>query len=72
MNKQSNTKERSRERWLTKSDDYVAHWRELIAATADPRTLLDRWRAERDQRDELAVPVIQRAVLLRAMAPEEV
>jgi len=51
--------------------EYVAAWRELIAITSDPLTLLDRWRTERDKRDRLKVPVTQRLDILRQIAPEE-
>jgi hypothetical protein len=50
----------------------VADWQELIELTPEPRTLLEKWRAERDQRDKLAVPIAQRLDLLRQIAPEEV
>jgi hypothetical protein len=53
-------------------DDYLAAWRELIAATANPKSLLTRWRAERDQRDALEVPIRERLDLLRQIAPEAV
>jgi hypothetical protein len=53
-----------------KPEEYVAAWRELIAATPDPRALLDRWRTERDQRDAIEVPITQRLELLKQIAPE--
>jgi hypothetical protein len=52
--------------------EYLAGWYKLIDATADPHTLLQRWWKERDQRDDLKVPVAQRLDLLRSIAPEEV
>jgi hypothetical protein len=52
--------------------EYDALWRELVTGADDPHTLLDRWRSERDQRDELQVPIALRLDLLRQIAPEEV
>jgi hypothetical protein len=53
-------------------DDYLAAWGKLIAATANPKSLLDRWHAERNKRDALEVPIRKRLDLLRQIAPEEV
>jgi hypothetical protein len=52
--------------------EYVVGWRKLIDATPHPMSLLDRWHAERDQRDKLKVPVALRLDLLRQIAPAEV
>ena len=52
--------------------EYVAGWRALIDVTRKPSSLLKQWQAERDQRDELAVPIAQRLDLLRLIAPDEV
>jgi hypothetical protein len=52
--------------------DYVTCWHRLIAETANPHTLLGRWRKERDHRDDLEVPIVERLELLRLIAPEEV
>jgi hypothetical protein len=52
------------------ADEYIATWKDLIASgTGD---LVARWEQERDQRDELLVPIADRLDLLRLIAPEEV
>jgi hypothetical protein len=51
---------------------YVELWQALIDAAPDPRALLDRRRSERDQRDKLAMPIVQRLELLKQIAPKEV
>jgi hypothetical protein len=39
------------------ADDYVGEWQVLIDRAENPPSLLQRWRDERDLRDELEVSV---------------
>jgi hypothetical protein len=66
------TKQMTSDAKKARIDDYLAAWRKLIAATANPKSLFVRWRAERDKRDALEVPIRERLGLLRQIAPEEV
>jgi hypothetical protein len=66
------TKKAADESAVEPAFEYIDDWRELIDTTPDPHKLLGRWRAERDQRDKLGIPIAQRLDLLRLIAPDEV